>query len=125
MIFWLLPYFDYIWLSQEELSLASYNNFGSYINHSIMKNLSWVMLFIWVFIYLGLFFFIRIARFLFFMILIMENTIFNLLFGFSILPPINSLIGAFLGTTDGIILAILYLTSINKKFEKTIESSYD
>ncbi len=119
VIFWLLPYFDYIWLNQEELSLASYNNFSSYINHGIMKSLSWVVFFVWMFIYLGLFFFIKIARSLFFMILIVENTIFNLLFGFSILPPISSFIGSFLGTIDGFVLAILYLTSVNKKFEKT------
>lgn len=114
-IFWFLPYFHYLWLNQEELNLLSYNSFNSIINFNILDYLSIIILLGWYLVSLGLFFFIKIAKSLFLFMIIL-NLLLSIFEGFLILSPIDLLLYVILGLLDGVILAILYLTSISDKF---------
>ncbi len=60
VVFWLLPYFDYLWLTEDELQLVSVDTYGSYIpNHPLI----YCGLFaVWLALSIGLFFYVNVAR---------------------------------------------------------------
>ena len=60
IIAWLLPYYDYLWLSDEQLDLLSYDGSGSSIPSSPL--IYWGWFFTWLTISVCLFFFVPIAR---------------------------------------------------------------
>ena len=114
ILYWCLPYFDYHWMSNEEIDLANYNTWGAILpNHLIIH---WGIFISWVLVSIGLFFFIPIARILF-VIMQVTTTVLSLFMGYLILPPFNAALAEVVVLLDGVILAMLYLTSVSTKFE--------
>jgi len=117
VIFWVLPFVDYLWLNEEQLEFARYDTWGSSLPSNAI--IYWGLLSIWLLIALGLFLFVPIARTAF--VVMQLITIFASFFwGFLVLPPVSVVISNMIGLSDGVILAMLFLTSISKKFEKRI-----
>jgi hypothetical protein len=111
----ILPFVDYLWLTQEELDLMSWTGYGGAIKSSY--TLYWVMSGVWVGLFVGLFFFISVARKLFiaYLILILVLTPF---FGYSVQAPFAGALNTITNILDGAIIAIAYLTSVDKLFNK-------
>jgi len=116
VIFWFLPYVDYLWLTEYEIELASAEGYGGYIPQSLV--LAWAQLIIWVVISVGLFFFIPLARTAFVLMLVI-TAITNFLWGFLVMEPISAGLISIITTSDGVILTMMYLTSLSKYFEKS------
>jgi len=115
IVSWFLPYYDYMWLTEEELNLANANMVNSYIPNT--ATFFWVQSIIWVVISIGLFLFIPIARTAF--LILMALSIIAVFFsGFYVMPPFQGGINTIIGLCDGVILTMAYLTSVAKCFEK-------
>lgn len=116
LILWLLPFFDYLWLSEEELSLLAATGYGSYIpNHPVIF---WGLFVSWVAASLGLFFFIPFARTAF-LVLVVVSSIANFFWGFRVDTPLSIGIAGLVALSDGAIIAMAYLTSVSSYFEKS------
>jgi len=115
IVTWFLPYYDYMWLTEEELNLANANMANSYIPNT--ATFFWVQSIIWVAVSIGLFLYIPIARtaFLILMVLSFIAVFFS---GFYVMPPLQAGINSIIGLSDGVILSMAYLTSVAKCFEK-------
>lgn len=114
ILLWCLPYFDYMWLSNDELSLLDLSGLDAIINTS--EAFYWVTLVVWLSLAVGLFFYIQISRTLFILYASLSACM-TLFYGIQVFTPIESLISYLLTLSDGGIIAIMYLTSINDKFE--------
>lgn len=115
-IIYILPFYDYLWLNDEQLYLAAFDAWGSVIPNNIY--VYWSLFFIWLAISVGLFFFIPIARTAF-VIMLVATTIASLFWGFLVLPPISATLFNIVAMSDGAILVMLYLTSVSRRFEYT------
>ncbi|WP_074870823.1 hypothetical protein [Atopomonas hussainii] len=113
VVLWLLPFFDYLWLSPDELNLASADGFGSYIPSHIA--IYWGLFIAWFINSIGLFFFSRIAR-TSFLILLVATTIASFFSGFSVMTPLSAGISSIVMLSDGAIITMAYLTSVSKYF---------
>jgi hypothetical protein len=116
VVLWLLPFFDYMWLSPDELDLAAAAGFGSYIPSHIA--IYWSLFIAWLIISIGLFFFSRIAR-TSFVILLVATTIAGFFSGFSVLTPLSAGISGIVILSDGVIITMAYLTSVSKYFSES------
>lgn len=108
-----LPYLDSFYLSQEEIDVLSWNNYGSVF--PIPNWFAWIMFGINLLIVCGLYFYVRIARTMYlwlFIILILMNPF----MGIQTNTGLEGLFYQLISTLDGAILAVAYLTSINEKF---------
>lgn len=115
VLFWSMPYVDYIWLSVEQLQLLEQGGLGSVIPGRELAY--WGELAVWLGLSVGLFFYIKAARigFLVFYCIVMARSFFD---GVQILSPYEAAISSILGLADGAILALAYFTSIAAKFER-------
>jgi len=115
VMLWLLPYFDYLWLSEEQLNLALADGYGSYIpNHPLIY---WSLFVAWFTISVGLFFFVTVARTAFFALLVI-TVLADFFWGFRVLPPISASISVIVTLSDGAILTMAYFTSVSNYFVK-------
>ena len=120
LVLWLIPYFDYLWLSQEELRLVSVDTYGSYIpNHPLIY---WGLFVIWLALSLGLFFYVRAARIGFFIMIIIA-VLASFFWGFRVYLPIEVVLSMIVTLSDGAILVMAYLTSVSRKFERKLNNS--
>ena len=112
--FWIFPYFDYEWLSEEELTILSANYYGSVIPlHNIID---WALFISWISLYIGLWLFIRAAR-LAFLLLVVVTSVANFFWGFSVMTAYEFAIQYILTLVEGAILAMAYLTPVKSNFE--------
>lgn len=114
VVYWLLPIVDHLWLTEEELNLARYDSWGASIpSHPIIY---WGFFTIWLVISLGLFFLIPIARTAF-LVMQVVTIVASFFWGFMVLPPISATVGNVVAVSDGVLLAMLFLTSVGREFE--------
>jgi hypothetical protein len=113
VVLWLLPFFDYLWLSPDELDLAAAAGFGSYIPSHIA--IYWSLFIAWLATSIGLFFFFPIAR-TSFLILLVVTAIASFFSGFSVMTPLSAGISGIVILSDGIIITMAYFTSVSKHF---------
>lgn len=112
-----LPYFDYFWLSDEELQILSYDGWGSELPNNLF--FIWGLFLTWISISIGLFFFVPIARTAF-LILLVFSVILTFFWGIRIHTPLSVLLSGIISMSDGAILIMLYFTSVSSKFSKWI-----
>ncbi|MDO3387776.1 hypothetical protein QWI17_18175 [Gilvimarinus sp. SDUM040013] len=115
LIFWSMPYFDYMWLSNEQLYLLDQDGFGAVIPTSHLTY--WGTLVVWLVLLIGLFFFNRFAR-IGFVAFYFFSVVLGLCYGLRIHTAYEVTILNLMGLADGAIIAIAYLTSVGAKFEK-------
>jgi hypothetical protein len=116
VVYWLLPFVDHLWLKEEELNLAGYDGWGASIpNNPIIY---WGLFTIWLTISVSLFFLVPIARSAFVAMQVITLTA-SFFWGFMVLPPISATVGNIVAVSDGVLLAMLFLTSVGKEFEKS------
>ena len=116
VVYWMLPFVDYLWLTGEELKLARYDGWGASIpNHPLIY---WGVFTIWLAISVGLFFLVPIARPAF-LIMQVATIVASLFWGFMVLPTVSATVGNIVAVSDGVLLAMLFLTSVGKEFEKS------
>ena len=120
LIVTLLPFIDYLWLTNDQLELLAYDGWDSIIPNN--QFIYWLLTIIWLIISVGLFFFIRIARTAF---LIMQITVFiaSFFWGIRISSPEVTAINGLIAISDGAILVMAYLTSVARCFEKPFNSN--
>lgn len=115
ILLWCLPYFSYLWLTQEELQLAALSGYGrSFPNHPMIY---WILFSAWLALSIGLFFFIRLAR-VGFLVMTVLFSIINFFNGFSIMPPLDLGISNIVTLADGAILTMAYLTPVANNFRR-------
>ena len=116
IIFWSVPYFDYVWLSEEQMVLLDQGGLGAYLDGGDL--IYWGTLAVWLVISAGLFFFVQLAKpaFIAFYVLSFITTP---LFGIHVLTSYEMLMSNLLGLTDGIIVAMLLFTSVGSRFAKS------
>jgi hypothetical protein len=116
VLYWILPFIDYLWLTEEQLEFARYDTWGASIpNHPLIY---WGVFTIWLVISAGLFFFVPIARAAF-VIMQVISFVATFFWGFLVVPPVSAAIGSMAGLIDGVIIAMLFLTSVASKFNNT------
>ncbi len=117
VIFWSMPFIDYMWYSNEELQILDLGGFGSKLPESQIYY--WGTLVLWLAISVGLFFYKKIARTAFVVCLIFFSVV-GLFGGILILSPIEAALSQIITLSDGALLVIMYLTSMNAKFNENI-----
>lgn len=115
VVLWILPYFHYLWLTEEELNLAAAQGYGSYIpGHPLIY---WGLFAAWLAVSIGLFFFVAIARTAF-VFLLVATAVANFFWGFWVMPPFSAGISGLVAVADGAIVTMIYLTSVSNHFVK-------
>jgi len=117
IVFWSIPYFDYMWLSNEEMHILDLGGFGSKLPASDIYY--WGTLILWLIISVGLFFYVNIAR-VAFVVCSVLFTVIGLFDGILILTAFEATLSTIITMSDGAIVAIMYLTSISAKFSENI-----
>ncbi len=117
IVFWSMPFIDYMWYSNEELQILDLGGFGSKLPASQIYY--WGTLILWLAISVGLFFYNKIARTAFVVSLIYFLVV-GLFDGILVLSPIEAALSQIITLSDGALLVIMYLTSINAKFNENI-----
>jgi hypothetical protein len=117
IVFWSMPFIDYMWYSNEELQILYLGGFGSKLPASQIYY--WGTLILWLAISVGLFFYNKIARTAFVVSLIYFLVV-GLFDGILVLSPIEAALSQIITLSDGALLVIMYLTSINAKFNENI-----
>ena len=113
VLFWGMPYFDYMWFSNEQLNLLDQNGLGAVIRGSDFTY--WATLLVWLLLSVGLFFYNSIAR-VGFIAFYALSLVLGLFYGVQVLTPYESTISSLIGLADGAIIAMAYLTSVGGKF---------
>ena len=115
VVFWCIPVFDYMWLTNEQMQILDLGGFGSYIPHN--QIFYWGTLTIWLLLSIGLLFYVNIARFGFVIFMVIVHVL-SFFYGISILSPLEAFIGSLITMADGAIITMMYLTSISGKFNE-------
>ncbi len=115
IIFWFVPYFDFIWLSEPEIDLLVQSGLGSKLPYSDLYY--WGTLFVWLVISFGLYFYVRLAKHAFIAFYVL-NILITPLNGIHVFTGFEMLLYSLLGLTDGVILAMLLFTSVGARFAK-------
>lgn len=112
-VYWLLPYFDYHWLSIEELLVLEDSGTGAaFISGDFFF---WGIFAIWMALSLGLYFFVRLAREAF-VVFYLVNFGLTLFMGVQVLTLLDQVVLGLLQVVDGMLIAIAYFTSVSQKF---------
>lgn len=112
---WVMPYIDYLWLSQNQMDLLNQSGFDAVIPANDF--IYWFTLLVWVAVSLGLYFYVKIAKPMFFIIWA-ASLVLTLFYGTQVTTPFENIIFSLLTLADGIIIAMLLFTSIGEKFAK-------
>lgn len=110
-------FFPYTWVyfyEGDELDLLSWHGYGAYID--INGPIPYAILIAYIIVSIGLLLFSKWARNIF-LILTIASVLSAPLWGFSVSPGIDGIIGSLLVLADGAILTMVYLTSIGGLFE--------
>ena len=116
IVFWSIPYFDYAWLSEEQMGLLDQSGYGAYVQGSDL--IYWGTLAIWLAISAGLFYFVPIAKVAFIAFYAL-SFITTPLYGIQVLTGYEMLMSNLLGLADGIIVSMLLFTSVGSRFAKS------
>lgn len=115
VLYWLLPFVEHYWLTEEQLQVSNYANWGSYIPYHPV--IYWGLFVIWIVISVGLFFFVRLARTAFVIMNVLTIAA-GFFWGFRVLTPASAVVSDLVVLTDGVILTMAFLGSIASKFGK-------
>jgi len=113
---WVLPYVDYIWLTQDDLDILGLNSYHSFI--MLPEIVLWGFFIAGMVINVGLFFFIKPARWMFFIFYLLYLALVPFS-GIQILTSYEYLIYTILVLLDGGIFALLTMSEIRFKFDWT------
>ena len=116
LIFSTLPFFDAQWYDVEVQNLRDWANFNAILSHPLFY---YVYVVAGVLIPIGLFFFIQGARQAFAAYWLV-STFFGLLYGISILTPLEATLGAIVGALDGAIITMSFFTSVSKQWQTDV-----
>ena len=115
ILFWCLPYIDYLWLTAEEMILLDQGGLGSVLPHSELWY--WSSLIIWITTSIGMYFYNELARKIFVVMQLLTYTL-SLFYGIQVLSVLESALSGLITLLDGAILTMAYLTALGGKFEK-------
>jgi len=117
IVFWSVPYVDYLWLTVDQMHVLDLGGFGAIIpTYDITY---WGSLIVWLLISVGLFFYVSIARTAFTVFMVI-NIVLGFFYGIAIMSPLEVFIGSIISMSDGAIITMMYLTSIGGKFSENI-----
>ena len=114
IIWFFLPFVWGYYNNEDQLNLLSWAGYDSMID--INGPIPYIILAAFIISSIGLFFFKMWAR-TFYLVLILFSVISTPIWGFTVAPPIDNVLGYIISLSDGAILAIAYLTKIGSKFE--------
>jgi hypothetical protein len=110
-----MPYFDYMWFSNEQLYLLDQSGMGAIFEGNDF--IYWGTLVAWLISSVGMYFFIPLARILF-ALLSISGVLLSLVYGVQVLSPSESTLSGLIGMIDGAILVMAFITSVGLNFEK-------
>jgi len=114
IIFWGVPFIDLYWLPEDELNLLSGDGYKSILpSHPIIY---WGTFSIWLLVNIGLFFYVKIAKSVFLPLLVIF-VVLSMFWGYQVLTPYESTVRSLIDILDGVILVMIYFTSISEKFD--------
>lgn len=115
VVFWCIPYVDYMWLSVEQIQILDLGGFAAIIQtHDITY---WGTLVVWLVISIGLYFYSNSARIAFIAFMLINISL-SFFYGLSIMSPLEVFIGSIITMIDGALITMMYLTSISGKFNE-------
>ena len=115
VVFYSLPYFNFMWLNQESLEFLSKSG-----NNSILTMpyaLVNALYALWLINSVGLYFYYPISRKVFIILLVISLTLIPFV-GNVAFSPIEALLITTTNTIEGALLILMYFTSVKVKFEK-------
>lgn len=112
-LYWLLPYFDYHWLSVDELLVLEESGTGAVFIAG--SSFAWTIFTVWMALSLGLYFFVRLAREAF-VVFYLATFGLALFMGVQVLTPLEQVVLGVLQVGDGMLIAVAYFTSVSQKF---------
>ena len=112
----LLPYFDSILFTEDEIEMLSWSGYGSSLPYSqvyaicafLITSMAWI----------GIFFFSSIARIVFILVVVKDFLLIPFS-GLSVSLPLYNFIWGVVSILDGAIITMMYLTSVSQYFKKT------
>ena len=113
LIWYVLPWFDEPYLSEQTINVLSWYGYEAIIN--VPPMIGYFLLSAAIVIELGLCFFIRISRPLFLILIIGEILLIPFL-GLHVETGISRMLGEFVGVLDGAIIIMIFLPPISEKF---------
>ena len=105
IVFYGLPYIDYMWYSNEQLYLLDQDGLDATFTSN--DYIYWGLLITWVLLAIGLYFFNKFSRACF-SVLILITLLSSLLYGVRVLSPYEMLLSAAISMSDGAIFCLLY-----------------
>ena len=115
LAWFIFPYSYKYWVSEESLQLLSYSGFEAFF--IAPESTYWVMFAITACNLVGLFFYVNVCRSLF-LVLLIVNLISQMTAGLTIYTGVESGILNVSLIFDGVLLAMMYLTTVSLSFKK-------
>ena len=109
-----LPYADGAWLGEKEMQVLSYSTYNALIIYP--NELALIVVAILIVLSIGIFLFNNLAR-LFYTILILYILLLTPFDGMSVQTSLEAFILSLYNTSSGMTVAMMYLTSINERFD--------
>ena len=116
VVFYSLPYFDFMWLSKETLEFLSLRGNNSFITlpYSVVN----LLYGLWLINSIGLYFYLPISRKVFIILLALSLILLPFV-GYVAFSPFEALLITISNTIEGALLILMYFTSVKAKFERT------
>lgn len=113
IVYFLLPFFDHLWLSDDGRTLKNFDGYKSSIpSHLIIY---WGIFSVWLVISIGLFFFVPVSRTAF-LVMTVFGLLMSIFSGYRIQTPYEIVLNNTIALFDGAIISIAYLTSVSNRF---------
>ncbi|MCG8054117.1 MAG: hypothetical protein JAY94_00380 [Candidatus Thiodiazotropha endolucinida] len=113
LIGWLMPFIDYHWLNQNQITLLNQSGFDSVIPYNVY--FYWFTCLIWLLLYFCLYFYVQIAKPAFFIYLVVSYAL-TLFHGTQVTTAIENIAFGMLTLANGVLISMLLFTSIGGKF---------
>ena len=115
VVFYSLPYFNFMWLNQETLEFLSKNGSNSII--TLPYTLVNILYALWLINSIGLYFYYPISRKAFVVLLVLSLLLIPFV-GNIAFSPVEALLITVTNTIEGALLILMYFTSVKVKFEQ-------
>lgn len=113
--FSVMPFYEHMWLSDEQLYLLYQNGLGS--KFEFQNFYAWIEVLIWLLLYVGLYFFKVTAR-IGYLVALIVSLMREIFFGMSVFTPLTSFALTLISHLDGAIIVMAYFTKVGEKFER-------
>ncbi len=113
LVYWFLPFVDWRWYSLDVLELRELSGIGAQL--LLPLAVEYILFAAWILAAVGMYFFKAIARSAFLWLYIV-STLMEPFLGVVVLTGLDSVLSSLSTVLDGAIIAIAYLTSVERQF---------